>query len=222
MMKRADWVKTALIIGVAGGSLGLAGCGEKPIVPPPPVPAEYADKHMPEGWWGDKEKLEEGRKIYIGQTNPDVNCASCHGKRGKPVKAGARDFRRTEQMKLYSDSAWFWRVNEGVPNTKMKAWKSKLSEEDIWKVMLYERTFALEGLEYDPSQKKWVKIGTAGAPRKAEAPAGGEAPEAGAGAEAGKEAGMGDEEAGSGGETGTGDEAGGDAMGGSAGSETKE
>ena len=28
-------------------------------------------------------KLEEGRKLFIGETNPDVNCASCHGKDGK-------------------------------------------------------------------------------------------------------------------------------------------
>ncbi len=37
--------------------------------------------------------IEEGREIFIGAKNPDVNCASCHGKDGKPVKAGARDFR---------------------------------------------------------------------------------------------------------------------------------
>ena len=76
----------------------LSSCGEQggegPIVPPPPAPAEYADKHMPAGWWGDVQKLEEGRKLFLGETNPDVNCASCHGKDGKPVKAGATDFRR--------------------------------------------------------------------------------------------------------------------------------
>lgn len=212
-MKGGDWVKTALIIGVAGAGIGLAGCGEKPIVPPPPAPAEYADKHMPDGWWGDKDKTEEGRKIFIGQKNPDVNCASCHGKNGKPVKAGARDFRRTEQMKLYSDSVWFWRVNEGVPNTKMKAWKSKLSEEDIWKVILYERTFGLDGMEYDRVQKKWVKLGTAVAETGGAAPAGGEATEMATGGETGMESG----EAGAGG-----DAEGGAGMGEPAGSESKE
>ena len=61
---------------------------------------------MPAGWWADAAKMEEGRKLFIGETNPDVNCASCHGKDGKPVKAGARDFRISERMKLYSDSVW--------------------------------------------------------------------------------------------------------------------
>ncbi|TLY12322.1 MAG: cytochrome c, partial [Nitrospirae bacterium] len=84
---------------------------------------------------------------------------SCHGKDGKPVKAGARDFRNTERMKLYSDSVWFWRISEGVPNTKMKPWKSKLPDEDRWKVMAFERTFGLKGKEYDVVKKEWVPIG---------------------------------------------------------------
>jgi hypothetical protein len=165
-MKRMDWWKAAVVIGFAGTGLSLAGCGEGgegPIVAPPPPPAEYADKHMPVGWWADEKVVEEGRKIFIGETNPDVNCASCHGKDGKPVKAGARDFRNADRMKLYSDSVWFWRISEGVPNTKMKAWKSKLSEEDRWKLVAYERNFGLKGKEYDGGKKEWVALGTAGA-----------------------------------------------------------
>jgi mono/diheme cytochrome c family protein len=147
-------------LGIVGMWWVLAACGgeggEGPIVPPPPAPAEYADKHMPAGWWTDAAKMEEGRKLFIGETNPDVNCASCHGKDGKPVKAGARDFRVADRMKLYSDAVWFWRISEGVPNTKMKAWKSKLSEEDRWKLVLFERNFGLAGKGYDPAKKEWV------------------------------------------------------------------
>lgn len=124
---------------------GCTGGGEGPIVPPPPPPPEYADKHMPEGWWTDPEIIEQGRQIFIGEYNIDVNCASCHGKDGKPVKRGARDFRTQERMSLYSDSVWFWRVSEGVPRTKMKAWKEKLTEEERWKVIAFEHTFSHGG-----------------------------------------------------------------------------
>ena len=103
-----------------------------------------------------RPKWKKGGRSIIGETNPDVNCASCHGKDGKPAKAGARDFRVVERMKLYSDSVWVWRIAEGVPNTKMKAWKSKLSEEDIWKVMLFERSFGLAGKGWDADKKSWV------------------------------------------------------------------
>lgn len=174
-MTRSTCEKGVSLFVGAGLCLALAGCpaGEGPIVPPPPAPPEYADKHMPEGYWGNKEIIEEGRQLFIGATNIDVNCASCHGKDGKPVKAGARDFRTTDRMKLYSDSVWFWRVSEGVPNTKMKPWKSKLSEDDRWKVIAFESTFGLDGMEYRPAQKAWVPIGSP-APSPNGAPAGAE------------------------------------------------
>ena len=152
---RAVLVVSLGLLSSCGGEQG----GEGPIVPPPPAPAEYVDKHMPADWWGDAKKFEEGRKLYAGETNPDVNCASCHGKDGKPVKAGATDFRNPERMKLYSDSAWFWRISEGVPNTKMKGWKSKLSDEDRWKLVLYERNFAMAGKAWNEEKKQWVDAG---------------------------------------------------------------
>lgn len=173
-MMRTNFRRVALAMGILGMSWAVGACGgesEGPIVPPPPAPAEYADKHMPAGWWMDAAKMEEGRKLFIGETNPDVNCASCHGKDGKPVKAGARDFRVSDRMKMYSDSVWFWRISEGVPNTKMKAWKSKLSDEDRWKLVLFERNFGLAGKGWDAEKKSWVDAATVGAAPVAAAPA---------------------------------------------------
>lgn len=189
-MKRKNraWVRVLLAVGVAGAGLIVSACGEEPIVPPPPAPPEYADKHMPAGYWSDPDIIEQGRQIFIGAENIDVNCASCHGKDGKPKKAGARDFRRTDQMKLYSDSVWFWRVSEGVKGTKMKPWKSKLSEDDRWKVIAYERTFGLKGMEYDVMKAAWVPVGTAGSGSEDGAAEGGpadKAPVDGAGSEKG-------------------------------------
>jgi len=172
-----------LMVGIILASLMIVACAEEgPPKPPPPAPPEYADKHMPEGYWNNPEILEQGKAIFIGAENIDVNCASCHGKDGKPIKAGARDFRRTEQMTLYSDAQWFWRVSEGVKGTKMKAWKTKLSEDERWKVIAYESTFGLKGQEYDVKYTRWVPQGTAGTPPAPTGePAGeGAAPEEGA------------------------------------------
>ena len=158
VMKQANVWQLGMVLGMG---LFMVACdggggGEGPIVPPPQAPAEWADKHMPAAWWTDAAKLEEGRKLYVGETNPDVNCGSCHGKDGKPVKAGARDFRVSERMNLYSDSVWAWRIADGVPNTKMKGWKSKLSDDDVWKLVLFERSFALPGKRWDAETKSWV------------------------------------------------------------------
>ncbi len=179
-MKPMHYTNIAIFLLVGGLTLAVAACGgEVPIVPPPPAPPEYADKHMPEGWWADEKIIQEGKDLFIGKENIDVNCASCHGKDGRPVKAGARDFRVADRMKLYSDSVWFWRVSEGVPKTKMKPWKTKLSEEDRWKVIAYERTFGLKGQEYDVVRKTWVPVGTAAKPGEAVPASGGAAPAGG-------------------------------------------
>ncbi len=184
-MKRTILQRMVFGFGVMSMGCMLVACGggesEGPVVPPPPAPAEYADKHMPAGWWTDAAKMEEGRKLFIGETNPDVNCASCHGKDGKPVKAGARDFRVSDRMKLYSDSVWFWRISEGVPNTKMKAWKSKLSDEDRWKLVLFERSFGLAGKGWDEGKKEWVDAASVAAASPAAAPVGAAAAPAPAG-----------------------------------------
>ncbi len=177
-MEKDTCQKMMSLVAVVALGWTLSACGEaKPPAPPPPAPPEYADKHMPDGYWNNPEIIEQGKAIFTGAENIDVNCASCHGKDGKPVKAGARDFRKGDFMTLFSDSQWFWRVSEGVKGTKMKAWKSKLSEDDRWKVIAFEATFGLKGMEYDVAAKKWVPQGTAGAPAAEEgaAPANGEA-----------------------------------------------
>jgi mono/diheme cytochrome c family protein len=126
--------------GVAySGMFGSDGDAPPPL---PPVPADYAGKHMPDGGWTDLKAIAEGAKIFTGEANPLVNCASCHGKDGQPVKKGARDLRDPKNTTRFSDSFWFWRVSEGVPKTKMKAWKQFLSEEQIWQVMAYEHQFS--------------------------------------------------------------------------------
>ncbi len=122
------------------------------------VPAAYASKHMPVGWWSDESIVEEGRALYLGLTHRDVNCAECHGRTGKPVKSGARNFRDTASMKRYSDSHLLWRLAEGVPYTQMRGYKDKLSEAQLWKIVAFVRTFGLDGLRYDAASKQWVPL----------------------------------------------------------------
>lgn len=139
------WVGTAP--SVKAGLLDSLGLGSEDgeVVQHPPVPAQYQDKHMPDGWWTDPRMIEEGRKIYMGLVNPEIKCAKCHGEDGKPMKAGARDFRQGKRMDTYEDSFWFWRISEGVPKTKMKAWKDLLTEEQRWQVMAFEHMFSHGG-----------------------------------------------------------------------------
>lgn len=119
--------------------------GEKSEVPLPPVPPAYAAKRMPPGYWTDPKIIDQGRQIYLGLVNSEVKCAKCHGEDGKPVKQGARDFRDPKKMNRISETFWLWRISEGVPKTKMQAWKEKLTEDQIWKIMAFEHTFSHGG-----------------------------------------------------------------------------
>ena len=141
MTMRKVGILVMLMVSVLILSAGMAYSEDAPP-PLPSVPADYAGKHMPPGGWTDPKAIAEGAKIYTGEANPLVNCGSCHGKDGKPVKKGARDLRDPKNTTRFSDSFWFWRVSEGIPKTKMKAWKQFLSEEQIWQVMAYEHQFS--------------------------------------------------------------------------------
>jgi len=81
MNMRISSIHAALIMSVGL----LSSCGEQgegPIVPPPPAPAEYADKHMPAEWWGDAQKLEEGRELFLGETTVKSHLARIFTKLG--------------------------------------------------------------------------------------------------------------------------------------------
>jgi len=118
-------------------------------------PLEYVDKHMPAGWWNDAKILSEGRLLYQGIKKPFVKCVECHGRDGKPAKRGAPDFTDPRRVGRFSDSYWYWRIVEGVPYTLMEPYAKKLSEQEIWKIIAYQRNFGLRGKVYNPVSDRW-------------------------------------------------------------------
>jgi len=114
------------------------------LLPLDPVPAAYANKHMPTGWWTDPKVIEEGKQIYFGEGHPLVSCTPCHGQDGQPVRSGGglRDQKNTSR---FSDGYWFWRVSEGIPKVGMMSWKSLLAEKQIWQVIAFVHTFSHRG-----------------------------------------------------------------------------
>ena len=117
------------------------------------IPKEYQDKHMPQGWWTDPSVIAEGKKIYEGMANPEVVCAACHGRDGKPLLTGTRDIRDGAYVNKMTDSYMFWRVAEGVPLTPMTPWREKLKEEQIWKAIAYSHTFSHGGKAEEHNHK---------------------------------------------------------------------
>ena len=156
-------LETSSAVGAAGLVITLLALGACDLPEPPrtgnAIPAEYANTHMPEGWWSDEGIIEEGRQLYLGRKKSNVNCAQCHGETGKPLRTGARDFRDASAMKEYSDSHLLWRISEGVPFSTMGAYKNKLSEDEVWKVIAFVSTLGMNGFQYDAKTKSWVPSG---------------------------------------------------------------
>lgn len=104
---------------------------------------------MPNGWWTDPQMIEAGRKIFqegfLLDDGKIQKCANCHGQDAKPSLKDALDFRKSEVVDRFTDSYWFWRVSEGVPRTKMRAWGRYLTEAQRWQVIAYEHRFSHGG-----------------------------------------------------------------------------
>lgn len=75
-------------------------------------------------------------------------CRSCHGKLGdgQGVEADiletvATDFTNPSFVKQ-TDGSMYWKIAEG--RNEMESFKEKLSEEEIWQLVLYIKTFSIE------------------------------------------------------------------------------
>lgn len=83
-----------------------------------------------------------GREIYVNI------CIRCHGIDGKGalgIKLVPRPADLTSQaVQSRLDGTLFRRIHEGKPNTAMGAWKHSLSDEEIWDILAYVRTFGTE------------------------------------------------------------------------------
>jgi len=120
----------------------LAACAEAPPAEGelPAVPAEYAGKTNPLG----SEAVAAGQALY------EERCSACHGPTGlgDGPAAAALDPKPPilkDVVGIAGDDFLFWRISEGgamAPfNSAMPAQKGILTEEQIWQLVTYIKTF---------------------------------------------------------------------------------
>jgi mono/diheme cytochrome c family protein/Tol biopolymer transport system component len=90
----------------------------------------------------DAATLVAGRQLYAD------NCATCHGVAGKgdgPSAEGLNprpaDFSQHMIPGKHTDGQVFQWIKDGFPGTAMPAWSGRLSDEQIWQLVTYLRTF---------------------------------------------------------------------------------
>ncbi len=89
--------------------------------------------------------IEQGKFIYEGKGT----CMNCHGVNGRGDGPGAatlnpppRVFRSHGFWRHRTEGEIFWVIKHGSPGTAMIPFGGILTDEEIWTVMLYERSFA--------------------------------------------------------------------------------
>ena len=132
-MRKISKVWTAIaMIAVVFGLLSFIGGERKPW----PVAAGDAAKVNPLKASATTEG--EGKELYIAK------CQSCHGKTGlgdgpkaKTLEGSAGDF-TTKDYQSQTDGALFYKTYKG--RDEMPAYKGKLEDDEIWKIIIYTRT----------------------------------------------------------------------------------
>jgi len=91
------------------------------------------------------EVVEKGKALYNGKGA----CLNCHGKTGQgdgPAAMGLdpspRNFHHHGFWRHRAEGEIFWVIKHGSPGTSMIGFGDQLTDEEIWAVIQYERSFA--------------------------------------------------------------------------------
>ena len=130
-MSRSLVRRVSILTLVAGLSFASAAVAQAPWVAPE---AEKAKKNpLP----NDKKVIEQGEKVA------KMNCASCHGAKGKGDGAAAAALNpkpadwTSSRVRGETDGELFWKISNG--RGPMPPWKH-LPENDRWAVIRYIRS----------------------------------------------------------------------------------
>ena len=140
------WLSLIVVL-VASSSQALAqGHGHQEMMRPR-VPADKLAeaRALVNPLSSSPEIVENGKIIYEGKGG----CVNCHGASGRGDGPGAatlkpppRVFRSHGFWMHRSEGEIFWVIKNGSPGTAMIPFGGMLSDEEIWSVMQYERSFA--------------------------------------------------------------------------------
>jgi mono/diheme cytochrome c family protein len=155
MRKGVAAVKYGLFVLVVAGLFGFGlhavkaepGVEKEPCKPRVPADqlAEAKANKSPLGFGADV--VAEGKAIFEGKGT----CFTCHGMdgkgdgdAGKALDPGPRNMTNPEWHKCKTEGEMFWVIKNGSPGTGMIPAVNTgiLTEEEAWKAIAYERTFA--------------------------------------------------------------------------------
>jgi cbb3-type cytochrome c oxidase subunit II len=166
---RSQYQQSNKALEMASFNVEAATCPNDPC--PDGFPAASAMKNLmlvERGYWFSDnplpvttENLLRGRQIF------QERCIGCHGSAGDGNGPGAdylmpspADFTSPDDQCCGSDTspgAYYWRILRGLPGSAMENFGTRLSVDDIWKVVLFLKTIPNGGLEKLPTPDMYVQ-----------------------------------------------------------------
>ena len=143
-------IQSVLAVVLACGVLSVSAlsAAERPMMQPR-VPADkLAEARALASPLPDSpEIVEKGKSLYNGKGT----CFNCHGKDGSGNGMAAvgldpspRNFQHHGFWRHRTVGEIFWVIKHGSPGTAMIGFGDQLSDEEIWSIIQYERSFAGE------------------------------------------------------------------------------
>jgi mono/diheme cytochrome c family protein len=111
------------------------------------APPRYKQKINP--LLATTKNIEKGKLLYQVGAKPTA-CKMCHGIRGngngllaRGLDPAPRNFTCKETMEALSEGQLFWIIKNGSKGTGMPSHKFTLSDNDIWQIIYYLKSFYL-------------------------------------------------------------------------------
>lgn len=132
---------------VVGGTMlpGLSGAQQHMMQPRVPADKLAEARALTSPLPDAPEVVEKGKALYNGKGT----CFNCHGKEGGgdgPASVGLdpapRNFQHHGFWRHRTEGEIFWVIKHGSVGTSMIGFGDQLSDEEIWSIIQYERSFA--------------------------------------------------------------------------------
>ncbi len=141
-----DRVVLVLFWFISGGGVSLSGAAEQPMMQPRVSVDKLAEARALVSPFPDSlEMLAKGKALYEGKGT----CVNCHGQSGAgdgPVAASLnpapRNFHQHGFWRHRTEGEIFWVIKYGSPGTSMIGFGEQLTDDEIWTIIQYERSFS--------------------------------------------------------------------------------
>ena len=148
MQRRSNrlWAALAVVVVVEATVMPMGSTAQQHMLQPR-VPADkLAEARALTSPLADAPAIvEQGKVLYHGKGT----CANCHGPEGAgdgPVASqlnpSPRNFQHPGFWRHRTEGEIFWVIKHGSPGTSMIGFAGQLTDEEIWALIQYERTFA--------------------------------------------------------------------------------